>query len=77
MLPGSNFWNFYPGTLPYCDKSLQLIWSSGTHPNSKVDGANMGPIWGWQDPGGPHVGPMKFAIWALISYRVTIFSELK
>ena len=26
-------------------------------PNSKVHGANMGPIWGWQDPGGPHVGP--------------------
>ena len=23
----------------------------------------MGPIWGRQDPGGPHVGPMNFAIW--------------
>ena len=23
----------------------------------------MGPTWGRQDPGGPHVGPMKFAIW--------------
>ena len=23
----------------------------------------MGPAWGWQDPGGPHVGPMNFAIW--------------
>ena len=32
-------------------------------PNSKVHGANMGPIWGRQDPGGPHVGPMNFAIW--------------
>ena len=32
-------------------------------PDSKVHGANMGPIWGRQDPGGPHVGPMKFAIW--------------
>ena len=21
--------------------------------NNKVHGANMGPIWGWQDPGGP------------------------
>ena len=31
--------------------------------NSKVHGANMGPIWGRQDPGGPHVGPMNFAIW--------------
>ena len=32
-------------------------------PDSKVHGANMGPIWGRQDPGGPHVGPMNFAIW--------------
>ena len=32
-------------------------------PDSKVNGANMGPIWGRQDPGGPHVGPMNFAIW--------------
>ena len=23
----------------------------------------MGPIWGRQDPGGPHVGPINFAIW--------------
>ena len=32
-------------------------------PDSKVYGANMGPIWGRQDPGGPHVGPMNNAIW--------------
>ena len=32
-------------------------------PNSKVHGANMGLIWGRQVPGGPHVGPMTFAIW--------------
>ena len=25
----------------------------------------MGPTWGRQDPGGPHVGPMNFAIWAI------------
>ena len=36
------------------------------YPDSKVHGANMGPIWGRQDPGGPHVGPMNFAIWASI-----------
>ena len=24
----------------------------------------MGSIWGLQDPGGPHVGPMNFAIWS-------------
>ena len=34
-------------------------------PDSKVHGANMGPIWGRQDPGGPHVGPMNFAIWEI------------
>ena len=33
-------------------------------PDSKVHGANMGPIWGRQDPGGPHVGPVNFDIWA-------------
>ena len=27
-------------------------------PDSKVHGANMWLIWGRQDPGGPHVGPM-------------------
>ena len=31
-------------------------------PDSKVYGANMGPIWGLQEPGGPHVGPMNFAV---------------
>ena len=28
-----------------------------------IHGANMGSIWGRQDPGGPHIGPMNFAIW--------------
>ena len=32
-------------------------------PDSKVHGANMGPTWGWQDPGGPHVGHMNLVIW--------------
>ena len=36
-------------------------------PDSKVHGANMGPIWGRQDPGGPHVGPMNFAIWVIVA----------
>ena len=31
-------------------------------PDNKVYGANMGPVWGKQNPGGPHVGPMNFAI---------------
>ena len=37
-----------------------------SYSDSKVHGANMGPIWGQQDPGGPHVGPVNFAIWVCI-----------
>ena len=33
------------------------------NPDSKAHGASMGHIWGRQDPGGSHVGPMNFAIW--------------
>ena len=34
-------------------------------PDNKVHGANMAPIWGRHDPGGPKVGPMNFAIWVV------------
>ena len=44
-------------------------------PDSKVHGANMGPIWDRQDPGGPHVGPMNFAIWDMFA-PVTFYSCL-
>ena len=40
------------------------------HPDSKVYGANMGPTWGRQDPGGTHVGPMNFAIWEVIIWSL-------
>ena len=33
------------------------------YPDSRVHGATMRPIWGRQDPDGPHVGPMDFALW--------------
>ena len=36
---------------------------SNNIPDIKVPGANMGPIWVRQDPGGSHVGPMNLAIW--------------
>ena len=32
-------------------------------PDSTVHGADTGPSWGRQDPGGPHVGPMNLTIW--------------
>ena len=43
-----------------------LFFFCGESPDSRVHGANMGPIWGRQDPGGPHVGPMNFAIFSII-----------
>ena len=35
------------------------------NPDSKVHGTN---IWGRQDPGGPHVGPIELVIWEDDSY---------
>ena len=46
----------------------RVLWclkSPKNRPDSKVHGANMGPTWGRQDPGGPHVAPMNLAIWEL------------
>ena len=37
-----------------------------TVPDSTVYGANMGPIWGRQDTGGPHVGPMNLVTWGRV-----------
>ena len=51
-------------------------WYSGCRgksnpPDSKVHGANMGPTWGWQDPGGPNVGPMNLVIRAKLACSCT------
>ena len=47
------------------------IWvRSNLNYDSKVYGANMGPIWGQQDPVGPQVGPMNFAIWVTIKHEL-------
>ena len=35
----------------------------GVNPDSKVHGANMGPNWGRQGLGEPHVGLMNLAFW--------------
>ena len=47
--------------------TLQQVVTS-TFPDSKVHGANMGPTWGRQDPGRPHVGPMNLVIWVMLDY---------
>ena len=43
------------------------------YPDSKVHGANMGPIWDRKDPDWPHVGPMDLAIWVLFDEEVWRF----
>ena len=52
-----------PDTFEYSDISKNRLRVSNTYPDSKVHRANRGPIWGRQDPGGPYVGAMNFAIW--------------
>ena len=54
--------------------SSRLNACSQTYPDSKVHGANMGPTWGRQGPGGPHVGPMNFAIWGVIKDEAKTWS---
>ena len=49
------------------------MWSDG-YSDSKVYGANMGPIWGRQDPGGPHVGPTNLDIWVQLVSRENLQS---
>ena len=39
---------------------------NNNYPDNKAHGVNMGPTWGRQDPDGPHIGPMNFAIWVII-----------
>ena len=48
----------------HCDISLRWMPYSLTnnYPESKVNGANMGPTWVLSAPHGPHVGPMNLVI---------------
>ena len=58
-----------PAGLSYGYHSIQRAERDINNPDSKVNGANMGPFWDRQDPGGPHVGPMNFAIWVTFSNK--------
>ena len=53
--------------------SLPLSLSPSLSPGTKVHGANMGPISGRQDPGGPHVGPMNLLSGSLSLYIYHIY----
>ena len=48
---------------------MEITHAIPTFPDSKIHGANMGPIWDRQDPAGPHVGPMNFVIWEVSFYN--------
>ena len=45
----------------------RIPWKFIDYPDSKVHETNMGPTWGRQDPGGPHVGHVNLAIWVAIT----------
>ena len=48
---------------PHIDGLMQDCIIFNAFPDNKVHGANVGPTWARQDPGGLHVGHMNFAIW--------------
>ena len=74
MFPSDDFIMDFGFLLPldFCVHPSLFI----SYPDSKVPGANMGPIWGRQDPGGPHVGPRNFAIWVGIEYLNVLKSSV-
>ena len=41
-----------------------------SYSDNKVYEANLEPIWGRQDPGGPQVGPMNVAIWDTLAAAI-------
>ena len=43
--------------------------ASGNCFDSMVHGADLGHIWGRQDAGGTHVGPVDFVIWVITPHR--------
>ena len=67
----SGIWFFQPTQHVF---SVQCAPLFSLYPDHKVHGANIGPIWGRQDPVGPHVSLKIFAIWVgIVSHpRVTI-----
>ena len=60
-------------SLVWFELSCRAIWPT---PDSKVHGATIGSSWGRQDPDGPHVGPMNFAISDSEAYLQRYFAAL-
>ena len=55
---------------PKMNDIIDAIYHHHDIPDSKVHGANMGPIRGRRDPGGPPVGAMNLVIWDVNTYHV-------
>ena len=67
FISSSAGWYAFP-----CDwAQFTCMYDRHYHPDSKVHGANMGPIWVLSDPGGPHVGPINLVIMAGYSSKLT------
>ena len=47
----SSPWLSFQHLDPFSQKGSGNVWNN---PDSKVQATNVGPIWGRQDPGGPH-----------------------
>ena len=66
----SVYWLGFPSAV--CNNEQPRQWFKDAcrlnGPDCKVHGANMGPTWGWQVPGGPHVCPMNLAIRGLCCF---------
>ena len=66
----SDYWSQSLGVLahwaPTESSSIPFSHSGWCNPDSKVHGANMGPIWVLSALNGPHVGPMNLAIRSVV-----------
>ena len=67
---GDVTWAYFRPLWPWADEPVS------NHPDSKVNGANMGPIWSRQDPSGPYVGAMNLAIWERNQRHADFFVKL-
>ena len=58
-------WPSWEKLLPFmgCWEHILFLPLQLSYPWKQGSWGQHGPIWGWQDPGGPHVGPKNFAIW--------------
>ena len=64
-----DLWDWSNDNKPLTEPVMYPIRRYRQYPDNKVHGANMGPTWGRQDPGGPHFGHVNVAIWVYMRLR--------